>query len=219
LTIEMPVAQPLLNSGGTAAVLFWGLCSIWISSELLLRVRSLFQRGARRDRGSFFVLVASIALGFTMAGAATRLAPGAGIRSGRDAVFAMGLAVLAVGVALRFYAVIVLGRFFTLVVMSRSDQHVVATGFYRWIRHPPYTGFLLALAGVMLTYANWLALIGVLPALAGFLYRIRLRGAGAVRRAGRPVPVLHAADEAPRAVRLLTSARLPCRTASAGTQC
>jgi isoprenylcysteine carboxyl methyltransferase (ICMT) family protein YpbQ len=45
-----------------------------------------------------------------------------------DAVFAVGLAVLAVGVALRFYAVIMLGRFFTLVVMTRSDQHVVDTG-------------------------------------------------------------------------------------------
>jgi protein-S-isoprenylcysteine O-methyltransferase Ste14 len=170
----MPVAQPLLNSGGTAAVLFWGLCLIWIGGELLLRVRSLFQRGARRDRGSFLVLVASIALGFTIAGAATRSAPGAGIRFGRDAVFAMGLAVLAVGVALRFYAVIVLGRFFTLVVMTRSDQHVVDAGPYRWIRHPSYTGFLLALAGVMLTYSNWLALIGMLPVLAGFLYRIRV---------------------------------------------
>jgi hypothetical protein len=30
LTIEMLVAQPLLNSGRTAAALFWGLCSIWI---------------------------------------------------------------------------------------------------------------------------------------------------------------------------------------------
>jgi protein-S-isoprenylcysteine O-methyltransferase Ste14 len=40
---------------------------------------------------------------------------------------------------------------------------------------PDYTGFLLALAGVMLaSYANWLALIGVLPALVGFLYRIRV---------------------------------------------
>jgi len=174
LTVEMPLAQPLLNSGGAAAVLFWGLCSIWIAGELLLRVRSLFQRGARRDRGSFFVLVASIALGFAIAGAVTRSAPGAGIQSGRDAVFAMGLTVLAVGVALRFYAVIVLGRFFTLVVMTRSDQHVVDTGPYRWIRHPSYTGFLLALAGVMLAYANWLALIGVLPALAGFLYRIQV---------------------------------------------
>jgi protein-S-isoprenylcysteine O-methyltransferase Ste14 len=89
-------------------------------------------------------------------------------------VFAVGLAILAVGVALRFYAVIVLGRFFTLVVMTRRDQHVVDTGPYRWIRHPSYTGFLLALAAVMLSYANWLALIGVLPALAGFLYRIRV---------------------------------------------
>jgi protein-S-isoprenylcysteine O-methyltransferase Ste14 len=174
LTIEMPVTQPLLNSGGTAGVLFWGLCSIWIGGELLLRVRSLFQRGATRDRGSFFVLVASIALGFAIAAAATRSAPGAGIQSGRDAVFAVGLAILAVGVALRFYAVIVLGRFFTLVVMTRRDQHVVDTGPYRWIRHPSYTGFLLALAAVMLSYANWLALIGVLPALAGFLYRIRV---------------------------------------------
>jgi protein-S-isoprenylcysteine O-methyltransferase Ste14 len=170
----MLVAQPLLQSGGTTAVLFWGLCSIWIGGELLLRVRSLFQRGARRDRGSSFVLVASIVLGFAIAGAATRSAPGAGIRSGRDAVFAIGLAVLAVGVALRFYAVIVLGRFFTLVVMTRSDQHVVDAGPYRWIRHPSYTGFLLALAGVMLTYSNWLALIGMLPVLAGFLYRIRV---------------------------------------------
>ena len=174
LTVEMPLAQPLLNSGGAAAVLFWGLCSIWIAGELLLRVRSLFQRGARRDRGSFFVLVASIALALTIAGAVTRSAPGAGIRSGRDAVFPIGLTVLAVGVALRFYAVIVLGRFFTLVVMTRSDQHVVDTGPYRWIRHPSYTGFLLALAGVMLAYANWLAPIGVLPALAGFLYRIQV---------------------------------------------
>jgi protein-S-isoprenylcysteine O-methyltransferase Ste14 len=170
----MTVTQPLLNSGGTAAVLFWGLCSIWIGGELLLRVRSLFQRGAKRDRGSFFVLVASIVLGFTIAVAATRSAPSAGIQSGRDAVFAVGLGILAVGVALRFYAVFVLGQFFTLVVMTRSDQHVVDTGPYRWIRHPSYTGFLLALAAVMLSYANWLALIGVLPALAGFLYRIRV---------------------------------------------
>src|SRR5438034_7370546 len=138
----MPVAQPLLNSGGTAAVLFSGLCSIWIGGELLLRVRSLFQRGVRRDRGSFFVLVVSIVVGFAIAGAATRSARGAGIQSGRDVVFATGLVILAVGVALRFYAVIVLGRFFTLVVMTRSDQHVVDTGPYRWIRHPSYTGFL-----------------------------------------------------------------------------
>jgi protein-S-isoprenylcysteine O-methyltransferase Ste14 len=170
----MPVTQTLLSSGGPAAVLFWGLCSIWIGGELLLRVRSLFQKGARRDRGSFFVLVASLVLGFAIAGTATSSAPGAGIRSGRDVVFAIGLVVLAVGVALRFYAVIVLGRFFTLVVMTRSDQPVVDTGPYRRIRHPSYTGFLLALAGVMLIYANWLALIGLLPVLAGFLYRIRV---------------------------------------------
>ena len=38
----------------------------------------------------------------------------------------------------------------------------------------PSYGFLLALAGVLLaSYANWLVLIGV-PALAGFLYRIRV---------------------------------------------
>jgi protein-S-isoprenylcysteine O-methyltransferase len=171
----MTVAQPLLDSGGIPAVLFWGMCSIWIAGELALRVRSLFQRGARRDRGSLFILVASIVLSFAFAGAATRLAPRAGIQLGRETVFLLGLAVLAAGVALRFYAVIVLGRFFTPVVMTRSDQHVVDAGPYRWIRHPSYTGFLLALAGVMLiTYANWLALTGVLPALAGFLYRIRV---------------------------------------------
>src|SRR5215472_14768979 len=135
----MLVAQPLFSTDRTAAVLFWSLYSVWIAGELLIVVRSAFQRGAVRDRGSLFVVFLSIFLGFAVAGAATASVPGAAM--GADtAVFALALAIIATGVALRFSAVIVLGRYFTPVVMTRSGQRVVDRGPYRWIRHPSYTG-------------------------------------------------------------------------------
>jgi protein-S-isoprenylcysteine O-methyltransferase Ste14 len=55
-----------------------------------------------------------------------------------------------------------------------SDQHVVDTGPYRWIRHPSYTGSLLTIAGFLLCATNWAALAGVVPVLVGLLYRIRV---------------------------------------------
>jgi protein-S-isoprenylcysteine O-methyltransferase Ste14 len=171
----MLVAHPLYSTNRTAAFLYWGLYTIWIVGELLILVRTVFRRGAHtRDRGSFLVVFGSIFVGFTMGNVLASSAPGAAIQGGRIAAFAAGLALMAVGIALRFYSVSVLGRFFTPVVMVGSDQHVVDTGPYRWIRHPSYTGLLLTIAGVLLASTNWLALVGDLPVLAGLMYRIRV---------------------------------------------
>ena len=45
-----------------------------------------------------------------------------------------------VGVALRWYSVIYLGRFFTANVAILKDHQLVDTGPYRFVRHPSYTG-------------------------------------------------------------------------------
>src|SRR5689334_16173930 len=108
--------------------------------------------------------------------------PGAGIATGvpgvRWSVFVLGLVAVVAGSALRLSAIVTLGRWFTYDVRVRSDQVVVDRGPYRWVRHPSYTGLLLALAGIGLTMTNWLSLLAMTAVpLVGLVRLIRVEEA------------------------------------------
>ena len=75
-----------------------------------------------------------------------------------------GLGVFGLGLLLRWYAIIHLGRFFTVNVAIADDHRLVDTGPYRWARHPSYTGWLLAITGLGLCLGNWLSLAILLAA-------------------------------------------------------
>src|SRR5579875_1884417 len=109
---------------------------------------------------------------------ASHLVPAAAIQPGAVS-FAVGLTLMAAGVALRGWAFATLGRYFTLNVMVSADQQVISSGPYRVLRHPSYTGVLLISAGVGLAAANWvsLAALVVLP-LALLLWRIHVEEQG-----------------------------------------
>lgn len=89
-----------------------------------------------------------------------------------------GLLICAVGVGMRYWAIITLGRFFTSAVMVQSDQSVIAHGPFRFIRHPGYAGALLFGVGGALACANWAAMLFfVLCHGAAFRYRVTLEEA------------------------------------------
>jgi protein-S-isoprenylcysteine O-methyltransferase Ste14 len=107
----------------------------------------------------------------------SRLAPGAGMGNGVT-VFAVGMLLFAAGAALRWASFWALGHYFTFTVDVSADQHVVTTGPYRVLRHPGYTGGLLAMIGIGVIYANWVGLAGfVLPCLVIIIWRIRIEEA------------------------------------------
>jgi protein-S-isoprenylcysteine O-methyltransferase Ste14 len=169
--VSSSVAHPNPLAAGLYQVLF----VVWIVGEVVIFGRSAWRRDARiRDRGSLIVVLGSVFVGLTLGSALASAVPAADIRQRADAVFLLGLVLMAGGIALRFTAVIVLGRYFTPVVMVGRGQRVVDTGPYRWVRHPSYTGSLLTIAGVLLAMTNWLALLALLPVIAGLLYRIRV---------------------------------------------
>jgi protein-S-isoprenylcysteine O-methyltransferase Ste14 len=104
---------------------------------------------------------------------APRFIPAAAIRPAAVA-FAAGIAILAGGLVLRGWSIMTLGAYFTGRVMVSAGQPVITAGPYRVLRHPSYTGFLLACAGLGLASANWAGLaITVLLPLAVMLWRIR----------------------------------------------
>ncbi len=87
----------------------------------------------------------------------------------------IGIVVMLAGILLRIYAVIYLGRFFTVNVAIAQDHTLIDTGPYRWIRHPSYTGILMVYLGIGLCLANGVALaVILLPSITIMLWRIRI---------------------------------------------
>jgi protein-S-isoprenylcysteine O-methyltransferase len=90
----------------------------------------------------------------------------------------LGIALFVAGLALRWYAIVHLGRFFTVNVSIAADHRLIDTGPYRIVRHPSYTGALMAFLGLGLCIANWASLLSLLvPICLAFLRRIHVEEA------------------------------------------
>lgn len=74
----------------------------------------------------------------------------------------IGTAFTAAGITIRLSAVLTLKKAFTLHVQTASGQHLVRTGLYHAVRHPAYSGSILSLLGVALTFRNIVAVCIVL---------------------------------------------------------
>jgi len=137
------------------------------------------------DDSSLRMLWITIMIAVTAGILASSRMPGAAI--GYRAVFWTGCALFGLGLALRWYSIMYLGRFFTVNVAIHSRHEVIDTGPYRLIRHPSYAGALLAFLGLALCLANWwsLALI-MLPILWAFGRRMSLEESALASALGAP---------------------------------
>jgi protein-S-isoprenylcysteine O-methyltransferase Ste14 len=64
--------------------------------------------------------------------------------------FLLGFFILCLGGLLRYDAYRALGNLFTFVVMIRKEHRVITDGSYRYVRHPSYTGLIVATLGFAL---------------------------------------------------------------------
>lgn len=85
----------------------------------------------------------------------------------------LAIGVFGLGIALRWWSILVLGRFFTVDVAIHDGHELVQRGPYRRLRHPSYTGALLAFLGLGLLFDSWPALlVATVPVSAMLLRRI-----------------------------------------------
>jgi protein-S-isoprenylcysteine O-methyltransferase Ste14 len=125
------------------------------------------------DRRSLAVLRASTAAAFVLAVLVALVLPGASF--GRTTAYLLALTLIWAGMAIRWRSKVALGRYFTYEVRTSTDQPVVSSGPYRWVRHPAYLGMTMALLGFACLLGNWWALLVFLPVvLVGVGYRIRV---------------------------------------------
>jgi protein-S-isoprenylcysteine O-methyltransferase len=155
-----------------------------LSEAGLLWLKRSGRAAADADRGSLRMLwvVIGLAVGaaFTCANLLPQLVLGpAGI------LRPVGAAVFAAGILVRWYAILSLGRFFTVNVAIASDHQLVESGPYHWVRHPSYTGALLAFLGLGLCLDNWAALAAmIVPVSVVFFWRMRIEEAALLETFG-----------------------------------
>lgn len=146
-------------------------------SELYLALTRQSRRALSRDRNSLLLLWVVIAVSVFLAVQMVWLAPGATVGS-PTAFYIIGFFVFLFGLALRWFSIGYLGRYFTVNVAVNPEQAVVDSGPYRYIRHPSYTGALLAFIGFGCCLGNWLSILFLtVPIIAAFLWRIRIEEA------------------------------------------
>ena len=73
----------------------------------------------------------------------------------------LGTVLLAAGLGFSVLARRHLGRNWSAHVVVKEDHELVRTGPYRYVRHPIYTGILLAFLGMVLAVGEWRSLLAM----------------------------------------------------------
>jgi protein-S-isoprenylcysteine O-methyltransferase Ste14 len=143
--------------------------AVWAAFELVLRVVEAVRRQGRTtgDRGTRTLI--ALALAAAIGGGAFL-----GLRAGSAPWLLppVGVAIMLLGLGVRAWAVLTLGRAFRTTVETSPDQTVVERGPYRVVRHPSYSGLLLIVLGFEVSTRVWPAILLTLLPLAAILRRI-----------------------------------------------
>jgi len=86
-------------------------------------------------------------------------------------IFAVGSVLTWAGVTFAIWARYHIGRYWSATVALRADHQLIRTGPYARIRHPIYTGMLLAVAGSALAIGRYRALVALAIVLLGFIWK------------------------------------------------
>src|SRR5262249_52249681 len=109
------------------------LGAIYGLAELYLALTRRSHRASSRDRGSLLVLWIVIAISIFLAVQMVWLVPGATVRSPIP-FYIFGFILFLFGLALRWFSIGYLGRYFTVNVAVSPEQKIVDSGPYRYIR-------------------------------------------------------------------------------------
>jgi len=143
-----------------AASVFWLVYFLFFMSEVVggAILPRLHRRGTRikeKDKGSSLLIsisiFVSVIIAFSFAMSSIAMFP--------SWIFYPGVVLVVLGIMLRQWSIAVLGRFFSGTIGVQKGQKVVATGPYRLVRHPAYTGGLLILVGIGLALQSWGAVL------------------------------------------------------------
>ncbi|MCS7298375.1 MAG: isoprenylcysteine carboxylmethyltransferase family protein [Spirochaetia bacterium] len=165
-------------------ILFWLFVVLWWVLDIyVLFVKKNFYSKVL-DRKSRLVVIFLILTGVILA-----IAPEdfrATWRSREFGLFQLiGTFVIMTGVLVRLSAIITLGKHFTPDIGVSNERKIVKKGLYKWIRHPSYTGEIIAFIGVGIVFQHIPSSIFIVlfPTIA-FIYRAMVEEKALIKEFG-----------------------------------
>jgi protein-S-isoprenylcysteine O-methyltransferase Ste14 len=141
-----------------------GITVVWIV-VLIYWVASAF--GAKRGTGGGRRIPATGVTALAVA-LVVRVFRGGGLAVHSPVLGAIGAVLFAAGIAVTIWARICLGRNWGMPMTEKTEPELVTSGPYQFVRHPIYSGLLLALLGTALA-TNLIGLL-ILAVLAAYFY-------------------------------------------------
>jgi protein-S-isoprenylcysteine O-methyltransferase Ste14 len=92
----------------------------------------------------------------------------------RPLTYAVGLALLVLGLAFTVWARLHLGRNWSGTVTLKEGHELIRSGPYAYVRHPIYTGLLVALLGSAVACGELRAMIGLSVVAGAFIRKLRI---------------------------------------------
>jgi len=157
-------SQPAFVVGTTAVAIYL----LWLVLESRVAAGETQRERTKSDIGTCEAYALGRALTTLLALAMPRIC------SGYYHFMLAGLILFVCGITFRLVAIRTLGRFYSHRVRIAGDHQVVDTGPYRFLRHPAYTGMLVAHLGFVLIFMNLWAAIAWLVLLITIIIRIRV---------------------------------------------
>ena len=110
--------------------------------------------------------------------------------------FAIGMALVVIGLMIRIHSIQTLNQYFTYSVAKVENHKIIETGLYKFIRHPGYLGQLIIFIGISTSISNWLSiLVMMIPITLGYLYRIKVEERFMLEQLGRRLLELSRTDK------------------------
>jgi protein-S-isoprenylcysteine O-methyltransferase Ste14 len=133
----------------------------------------LLPKISRDDRGTYLAIQLTLLAAVILAVWGVRR-PGGALPGPSWIWVAAGLLIAWAGIVLRGWSLLTMGTEFRRTLVEGGDRRLVTGGPFRVVRHPSYTGLLLALGGIGLALDDGVALLAlaILPAI-GIVIRIR----------------------------------------------
>jgi protein-S-isoprenylcysteine O-methyltransferase Ste14 len=147
----------------TAWLAYW-----WISSRRSKANRRRESFTSRASHGLPLIVAAVLIVHRPLAFLAARVLPA------NLPVFVAGTAVVAIGLLFCVWARVHLGTNWSALVTVKQGHELVRSGPYRLVRHPIYTGLLLALLGTAVARGDVQGFVAVAIAAAAFWHKLRI---------------------------------------------
>ncbi len=169
VTLSILGSHPLKDK---TLLLFNLLFGLWLIIESA-QVRLGHARGSRTfgTLSRLFLLTSLLSLGLGIYDRATHFQSLAYALP--EELIVLGLLLMISGIYLRHISIKALGRFFVTKIQITDNHELIDEGIYGILRHPSYTGLILAFVGTLLMLGSTLALaFFVLVAVPTYIYRI-----------------------------------------------